>query len=395
MTTTFQDLGLSEKLIEGLKKAGITVPTAIQAQAIPPLIKNKDLIGQTQTGSGKTLAYLLPLFTKVDVEKREMQAIVLAPTHELVMQIDQQIKILATNSGIPVTSTPIIGDVNIVRQIEALRDKPHIIVGSVGRVQELINKKKIKAHTIKTIVIDEGDRLLDQNDVNRVKEIIKSTLKERQLVIFAAHINQKALSIAKEITPAAEVIKIQEQHIVNPDITHLYFMAESQRDKLEVLRKLINALAVKKAIVFVNDGEDIQRITERLQERHYQVHKIFGRVSKEERQRALENFRRGGTQILVASDIAARGLDVQGVSHVFNLDLPENAKEYLNRSGRTGRSGQQGTSVAIVTQREIPILKEYEKVLKIKISRKEVYQGTVIAQKPRSKVKRSDHNKRP
>ncbi|MEG6523560.1 DEAD/DEAH box helicase [Desulfotomaculum sp. 1211_IL3151] len=379
--TTFAEIGLNEKLIEGLNKGGIAEPTEIQAKTIPLLLQNKDLIGQSQTGSGKTLAYLLPIFQKIDRDKREMQAIILAPTHELAMQINQEIKKLAENSGLPVTSSPIIGEVNILRQIEALREKPHIIVGSVGRIQELIGKKKISAHTIKTIVIDEGDRLLDQNDVNRVKAVIKTTMKDRQLMVFAANINAKTLAIAKELMRDAEVVKITASALVNSNISHFYFMAESQRDKLEVLRKLIAAYKPQKAIVFVNNSEEIQRITEKLQYHHYKAHKILGGVSKEDRQRALEGFRNEEIQILVASDIAARGLDVQGVTHIFSMDLTEQAMEYLHRAGRTGRSGRLGTSVTIITERELPIIKRYEKELKIKISKKDVFKGFIVDQK--------------
>ncbi|MTI81228.1 MAG: DEAD/DEAH box helicase [Firmicutes bacterium] len=376
---TFNEIGLYSNLIDGLKKSGIIHPTEIQAKAIPLLLKNKDFIGQSQTGSGKTLAYLLPLFQKINSEKREMQAIILVPTHELAMQINSEIKTLSENSGVPVTSQPIIGDVNIARQVKALKEKPHIIVGSVGRIQELISKKKITAHTIKTIVIDEGDRLLDKNDVNRVKAIIKATMRDRQLMVFAAHINNKALAVAKELMLDAEVVKTKETSLVNSDINHIYVIAKSQRDKLETLRKLISAFNLQKAIVFINNVEEIERSTEKLNYHHYKAYKILGRVSKEERQRALEGFRGEGTQLLVASDIAARGLDIKGVTHVFNLDLPEDSKEYLNRAGRTGRSGQEGTAVSIVTEREISIIKRFEKQLNIKIDKRGVFKGAIVS----------------
>lgn len=375
--TTFDQIGLNTELINGLSKGGITEPTEIQSQVIPIALENKNIIAQSPTGSGKTLAYLLPLFLKISSEKREMQAIVLAPTHELVMQVHKQIKLLAENSGLNVTSVPIIGDVNISRQIEALREKPHIVVGSAGRVQELINRKKIKAHTVKTIVIDEGDRLLDQSDVNRVTAVIKATMRDRQLMVFAAHINQKAMAVAKELMLEAEVVKIEDKSLVNTNINHAYFLVDSQRDKFDILRKLIAAYEVKKAIIFVNNNEDIQRIMEKLQYHHYQVDKILGRVSKEERQRALEGFRGEGTRLLLASDIAARGLDIKGVTHIFNLDLPEDSIEYLNRSGRTGRNGQAGTAVSIVTEREISLIKKYAKDLKIKMLKKKVFRGII------------------
>jgi len=375
---TFAQIGINPQLIEGLKKANITEPTGIQAKVIPLALKNQDVIGQSQTGSGKTLAYLLPLFQKINCTKREMQALVLAPTHELVMQIDKQIKTLAENSGIPITSTPIIGDVNIARQIEELREKPHVIVASVGRLQELISKKKINSQTIKTIVIDEGDRLLDQNDVNRVKAVIKTTMKDRQMMVFAAHIDNKTLAVAKELMNDAEFIKIEEQNLVNQDISHVYFIADSQRDKFDVLRKLIAAYKIEKAIVFINNSEAIERTTEKLRYHHYKVYKISGSSTKEERHRALEGFRNGAIKILIASDIAGRGLDIQDITHVFNLDLPEVAKEYLNRAGRTGRSGQKGTSVSVVTERELAILKRFERELNIKIDKKRVYGGLVV-----------------
>jgi len=376
--STFEEMGLKAQLIEGLNRVGITQPTEIQAQAIPHLLKNLDLIGQSPTGSGKTLAFLLPIFQKINSEKREMQALILAPTHELAMQINKEIKSLVENSGLPVTSLVIIGDVNITRQIEALREKPHIIVGSVGRIQELINKKKINAHTIKTIVIDEGDRLLDQDDVNRVKAVIKATMKDRQLMVFAAHIDGLALERAQELTLNSVVIKIEDRGLVNSAITHVYFEADDQRDKFEILRKLIAAYKPAKAIIFVNNSEDIQKTTDKLQYHHYNAQKILGRVSKEERQRALEGFRSEENQLLVASDLAARGLDIKGVTHIFNLDLPEDAMEYLHRTGRTGRHGELGIAVSIVTDREIVTIKRYERELNIKITKKGVYNGAIF-----------------
>jgi len=250
-------------------------------------------------------------------------------------------------------------------------------VGSIGRLQELIIKKKVNSHTIKTIVIDEGDRLLDKNDVTRVKAVIKTTMKDRQLMVFAAHIDKKTLAVAEELMVDAEVVKIEDQNLVNSNISHVYFVVESQRDKVDILRKLIAAFKIKKAIAFVNNIADIERITEKLQYHHYKAYKIFGRESKEDRQRALEGFRSGKVQVLVASGIAARGLDIKDVTHVFNLDLPEDAKEYLNRAGRTGRNGQMGTVVSIITKREISIIKSYERELSIKIDKKRIFKGVI------------------
>ncbi|WP_027625989.1 DEAD/DEAH box helicase [Clostridium lundense] len=376
MVNSFDKLNLDSKLVEGLKKEGISEPTDIQIKAIPLALENIDIIGQSETGSGKTLAYLLPIFQKVDATKREMQAIILAPTHELVMQIDNEIKLLSKNSEMPITSTPIIGEVNIKRQIEKLKEKPHIIVGSTGRIFELIKKKKITAHTIKTIVIDEGDRLLDERNLSGVKDVIKTTMRDRQLMVFSATINERTLNIAKDLMKEAKFIKAEEKIVVNPSINHMYFVAE-QRDKIETLRKLVASIKPEKAIVFINKGEEIELTTLKLQYHHINAYAIYGSASKEERKKALEGFRQGKIQLLIASDLAARGLDVKGVSHIFNLDLSEDPKEYLHRVGRTGRAGNLGTAISVVTEKETSLIRKYEKELNIKIEGKEIYRGTI------------------
>ncbi len=377
MTNTFENLNLNANLIEGLKKQGITEPTDIQSEAIPWVLQNRDVIAQSQTGSGKTLAYLLPIFQRLDQSKREMQAIVLAPTHELAMQIDKQIKLLSQNSETGITSLGIIGEVNVTRQIEKLREKPHIIVGSTGRILELIKKKKISAHTIKTIVIDEGDRLLDEKNIENVKAVIKTTLRDRQLLVFSATVSEKAMNTAKDLMKEPQVIRVEDKTMISPNIQHYYTVAE-QRDKIEVLRKLIAAVNPYKAIVFINKSEETQLAASKLQFHHIKAYGIFGGAEKEERKKALEGLRSGDIQILVASDIAARGLDIQDVTHIFNLDLPEDSKGYLHRVGRTGRMGKSGIALSIVTEKETALIKKYEKDFSITIEKKEVYKGAVV-----------------
>jgi superfamily II DNA/RNA helicase len=377
MTVAFNELGLNESLTQGLKKQSIDEPTEIQVKAIPPALQNRDIIGQSQTGSGKTLAYLLPIFQKIDSSKKEMQAIVLAPTHELAMQIDKQVKTLAENSGMPVKSAVIIGQVNIDRQVEKLREKPHIIVGSTGRILELIKKKKISAHTIKTIVIDEGDRLLDEKNAGVVKDIIKTTMRDRQLMVFSATINERTLNVSKDLMKEPEIVRIQEQQMLNPKVEHLYVVAE-QRDKIEVLRKLIAAVKPERGIVFINKSDEVEITTAKLNYHHINAYGIFGTAEKEERKKAMEGFRSGKVQLLVASDIAARGLDIQDVGYIFNLDLPEDPKEYLHRAGRTGRVGKAGNVISIATLKEVELIKKYEKAFNIDIQEKEIYKGAIV-----------------
>jgi ATP-dependent RNA helicase DeaD len=377
MDNLFEKLELKESLVQGLIRYGFTEPTEIQEKVIPLAIQNKDIIGQSQTGTGKTLAYLLPAFQKIDINKREMQVLILAPTHELVMQIYNEVNTLAKNSELPVTAASIIGDVNITRQIERLKEKPHIIVGSSGRVLELIKKKKISAHTIKTIIIDEADKLLDRYNIDNVKAIIKTTLKERQLMMFSATISQKTVDIAQEIMKTPELIRVEDKTDISPNITHYYFVCE-QRDKIEVLRKLIHAVNPEKALIFINKSDDIAITAAKLSYHKLKAEGIHGTDIKEDRKKALEDFRRGKIQFLVASDIAARGLDISGVTHVFNLEMPEDPRDYFHRVGRTGRAGNTGTALSIITEREEELVKKLRNTQKLDIQRKDIYRGKIV-----------------
>jgi len=388
MTTSFEQLGLIEPLVVALKQEGIIVPTAIQQRTIPLALANKDILGQSETGTGKTLAYLLPLFQKIDSTKREMQAIILTPTHELAIQIQRQIEILAKNSGLPVTSNSIIGNVNITRQIEKLKEKPHIIVGSSGRILELIRKKKINGQTIKTIVLDEADRLLDKNNAETVKAVIKTTLKERQLLLFSATLPPATLQQASELLKEPEEIRITQNIAVAPAITHLYFLVE-QRDKFEVLKKLIQMVDPARALIFINKSEEIEMTVDKLKYHGLEAEGIHGSAIKTERSKAMEGFRQGKIKLLVASDIAARGLDIQGVTHIFNLDIPEDPQLYLHRVGRTGRAGQSGTAISLATIREIPYLKKVENSFKITIRRQDMFKGKIVEPRPSVSKKRN------
>ena len=376
--TTFNDLNLDSNIIEGLKKQGITDPTSIQATAITPAMENKDVIGEAFTGSGKTLAYLLPIFHKIDTSKREMQAIVLAPTHELALQIEAQIKLLAENSSVPVTSFSVIGDVNINNQIKKLKEiKPHIIVGSTGRILDLIRKKKITAHTIKTIVIDEGDNLLDPKRAQITKDIIKTTMRDRQLLVFSASIKPETLLTCERLMKEPVIIKSEEKAEMNPNIEHMLFVCD-RRDKFETLRKIIVAAKPEKAIIFVNSNEDIEMTTAKLNFHSKDCFAINGHISKEDRKLAIESFINGKIKILVSSDVTARGLDVEGVTHIFHLDLPLKVNEYLHRAGRTARGNNTGVSIAIATVKQLNIIKKYEKEFNIKFEEKEAFGGKIL-----------------
>ena len=378
MNKSFNELNINNSIVVGLEKQNITIPTGIQETAIPFALENKDIIAEAHTGTGKTLAFLIPIFEKINVEKREMQAIILAPTHELVVQIESQIKLLSTNSGINVTSLSIMGESNIEKQIKKLKEiKPHIIVGSPGRILDLIKKKKITAHTIKTIVLDEADNLLSKNKPVIIKDIIKSTMKDRQLMFFSASINKETLNLAKTLVKDVEIIKIENKSEINPKIEHICILG-SLRDRFENLRKLLAAEQPQRAIVFVNNNTDLRQINEKLQYHKVKSTAIYGNASKEDRQRALDAFRRGKCNVLVSSDLSARGLDIPEVSHIISLDFPVNPDEYLHRAGRTARGNNSGVSVCLITNKDIEILQSYEKAFDIEFTVKKLYGGKLM-----------------
>lgn len=382
MEETFNHFKMHPSLVTALQIEGITTPTTVQTKVIPEALKNKDLVVQSETGTGKTLAYLLPLFAKIDPAKREMQALVLAPTHELAVQILRQIERLSQNSEVKATSASAIGNVNIERQITKLKEKPNIIVGSPGRVLELIKRAKISAHTIKTIIIDEADTLLDDRNIDAIKAIVKSTPRDRQLLMFSATITKKTEECAKALMLEPEFIRETGAASVPATIEHIYFEAE-QRDKFEVLRKTIAALKPARAMIFIGDREETEVCTDNLTYHGLKAAGMHGHTDKMDRKQALDDFRSGRIQLLVASDLAARGLDIEGVTHIFNLDIPETPKAYLHRVGRTGRKGNKGMAVSIVTERELQFIRLYEKDLGIKITAKALYKGSIIGAEKR------------
>ncbi len=378
-TQLFNDLGYSDALITALEKQTITAPTWVQSQTAQAILAGNDVIAQAHTGSGKTLAFVLPLFMRLDVTSKAQQALILAPTHELVMQIHQQIQLLAENSGIALRSVPLIGDANVNKQIERLKlQKPQILVGTPGRVHDLLKKKKVTAHSLQTIILDEADNLLENTNAQTIQAIIKSTLKSRQVLVFSATIGEKTMAIAQNLLQQPTVF--QQGNIrsaVNPNIEH-FFVTCDRRDKFAMLRKLLAATNPKKALIFINMGDSVDDITEKLNYHHFKTASIYGTLEKEERKGALDAFRSGDVQVLISSDLSARGLDIQGITHVFNLDMPLQASEYLHRAGRSARGHAHGTCISIVAENEASFLKKYDRAFDIRLQQKEVREGNLV-----------------
>ncbi|MGL4345050.1 MAG: DEAD/DEAH box helicase [Cellulosilyticaceae bacterium] len=367
MENTFESLNLSSELIDALTKQSITTPMPIQSLVIPHALEGKDLIAQAHTGSGKTLAFVLPLFEKIDASAKQTQAMILAPTHELVVQINDQIKLLAQNSGKAITTAVIMGGMDMEKQIKNLKTKPHIVVGSSGRILDLIKKKKLASHNIKTLVIDEADNLLDKNQCEPIKEIIKTMLRDTQIMLFSATLNPLTIKTAHTFTKEPLMLNACEETILNPAITHQFTVAE-QRKKFETLRKLLTTSGASKSLVFVNNIHEVEVVLNKLLHHKKNAGGLYGKQNKQQRQQVLANFRKGKIDVLISSDISARGLDIADISHVFNLDLPPSAHDYLHRAGRTARGTKSGHAISVITPGEKRTVKEYEKQLGISIT---------------------------
>ena len=392
---TFDKLGLNEKLVKGLKKQNITEPTKVQSLTIEKIIENKDLLVNSETGSGKTLAYLLPMFEKIDTTKKETQVLVLAPTHELVMQIAKEAKLLAENSGVPVTSFAVIGEVNMQKQVKNIKSiKPHIVVGTAGRLLDLIQQKKLRVHDVKTIVLDEVDSLVTRKGEAIVEKIIKTTLRDRQLLGFTASLDEKSESFCDYMMKDMEVIKATDESVINPNINHMYIYGE-RREKFTILRKALSAAKANRSIIFVNDENSIEIINEKLNYHKYKSVCISGKMSKEDRKYAMDSFRSGKSPILVSSDLSARGLDIPDVSHIFNLDFPLSKNEYLHRCGRSARGKKKGTAISIVTNQNLGTIRDYKRQFKINMRAVEIKEGKFVdvdfkKLKKEAKAKRED-----
>lgn len=374
----FNQLVINEKLIKGLVKQNITEPTKVQSLTIEKIRENKDLLVNSETGSGKTLAYLLPMFEKIDTTMRETQVLVLAPTHELVMQIANQSKLLAENSNMDVTTFAIIGEVNIQKQIKNIKAmKPHIVVGTAGRLLDLIQQKKLRVHDVKTIILDEVDSLVSGKGEGIVEKIIKTTLRDRQLLGFTASLDEKSESFCDYMMKDMEIIKATDQSAINPNINHMYIYGD-RREKFAILRKALSSAKAKRAIVFVNDEDSIEVINEKLNYHNYKAVCISGKMSKEDRKNAMTSFRSGKAAILVSSDLSARGLDIPDVSHIFNLDFPPSKNEYLHRCGRSARGNKKGIAISIVTNQNLNTIRNYKRQFKINMKAVEIKEGKFV-----------------
>ncbi len=373
---TFSDIGVKPDLIAALAKQKITEPTPIQAVAYPVLLEGKDAYLHAETGTGKTLAYLLPLFCRIDVKLAATQLVIVAPTHELALQIQRQSCELAVNAAWPVSTLLLIGGTLIDRQIEKLKKKPHVVVGSPGRIRELVQLGKLKAHQVKCVVIDEADRLLVEESLPAIRDLLQVMPRDRQLVFVSATEQPESAGVIAALAPKLVMLQTAAAPM-NANIEHFGLVCE-ERDKPDVLRSLLHTLKPERSIVFVHRTETAEIVAAKLAYHHVSVAQLHGAFDKQDRKQAMDDFRNGRATVLIASDVAARGLDIPGVTHIFNLDVPTLSKAYLHRVGRTARAGASGVAVTLFTETEKQLAGRFEDDLGIVVRRVRLREGRLV-----------------
>ena len=364
-TVRFEEMGLSEEIQKAVRYMGFEEASPIQAKAIPAMISGIDLIGQAQTGTGKTAAFGIPILEKVDPKLKKLQAIVLCPTRELAIQVADEIRNLSRYMhGIKVL--PIYGGQDIVKQIRSLKSGTQIVIGTPGRVMDHMRRKTMKLDFVHTVVLDEADEMLNMGFREDIEFVLSGVPEERQTVLFSATMPKPIMEITKKFQNNAKVIKVTKKELTVPNIEQYYYDVKPKK-KEEVLSRLLDIYSPRLSVVFCNTKKQVDLLVNALLGRGYFAAGLHRDMKQEQRDRVMQGFRTGKTEILVATDVAARGIDVDEVEAVFNYDLPQDDEYYVHRIGRTGRAGREGRAFSFVSGKEVYKLKEIQRYCKTKI----------------------------
>ena len=366
----FEEFEIDERILRAVEDMGFEEASPIQAQAIPELLAGKDVIGQAQTGTGKTAAYSIPLLMSIKPEIKKPQAVVLCPTRELAIQVADEIRKLAKYMS-DIKVLPVYGGQEIVKQIKSLKNGVQIIVGTPGRVMDHMRRKTVKFDEVKMVVLDEADEMLDMGFREDMETILSGTPDERQTVMFSATMPKPILDIAGRFQNDPYMIKVVRKELTVENIEQFYYEVRP-KNKPELLCRLIDIYNPKLSVVFCNTKRQVDELISELKGRGYFADGIHGDMKQQQRDRVMSDFRSGKTEILIATDVAARGIDVDDVDVVFNYDLPHDEEYYVHRIGRTGRAGREGVALSFVSGKEAYKLKEIERYCKTKIKAKPV-----------------------
>ena len=364
-TVRFEDLNLSDAILRAVTDMGFEAASPIQAQAIPAQLEGRDMIGQAQTGTGKTAAFGIPLLQKIDPENKKLQAIVLLPTRELAIQVAEEIRRLAKfMHGIKVL--PVYGGQDIVRQIRSLKDGVQVVIGTPGRVMDHMRRKTIRVDHVHTAVLDEADEMLNMGFLEDMETILSQLPETRQTVMFSATMPPAIADIARKFLQDPVMVRVVKKELTVPKVTQYYYEVKP-KNKVEVLCRLLDLYSPKLSVVFCNTKKGVDELVLALQGRGYFAEGLHGDLKQEQRDRVMNGFRNGRTEVLVATDVAARGIDVDDVEAVFNYDIPQDDEYYVHRIGRTGRAGREGKAFSLVVGKEVYKLRDIQRYCKTKI----------------------------
>lgn len=378
---TFNQLGLKNEILKAIDDLGFEEPTPIQKAAIPDMLKGKDLVGQAQTGTGKTAAFGMPILQSIDPHIKNPQALIMTPTRELAMQVADEIRKFSKYMH-GTKTLAIYGGQPIERQIKALKTGVQIVVGTPGRILDHIRRRTIKLQDIRIVVLDEADQMLDMGFLEDMESILKEVPEDRQTVLFSATMPREIEELAENYQKKPKKIKVVHEELTVPLIEQYYYEVR-EKDKLEVLCRILDMEKPGLSVIFCRTKKGVDELVESLQSRGYFAEGIHGDLKQSQRDRVMKKFREGTIELLVATDVAARGIDVDNVSLVINYDIPEDIEYYVHRIGRTGRAGKAGVSYTFVTGRQINLLKSIERFIKAKIKRKKVPTLNDIAERQR------------
>lgn len=363
--TNFSELNISASTLKSVKRMGFEEATPIQEGTIKFGMEGRDIIGQAQTGTGKTAAFGIPLIEKIDPKNNNIQGLIIAPTRELAIQVSEEIYRIGQDKRVKILS--VYGGQEIGRQIRALKNNPHIIVGTPGRLLDHINRRTLKLDNVQTLILDEADEMLNMGFIEDINTIMESVPAERQTLLFSATMPKPIQKIAEKFMKNPEIVKIQSKEMTVENIEQ-FFVKSHEREKFDILSRVINVHQPELAIIFGRTKRRVDELSHALSIRGYIAEGIHGDLSQAKRMSVLKQFKENKIDILVATDVAARGLDITGVTHVYNYDIPQDPESYVHRIGRTGRAGKSGVAVTFVTPREMGYLRIVEETTKKRMS---------------------------
>ena len=379
-TDNFGDLVLEKRVVAALKDMGFEEPSPIQQQAVPPLLEGKDIIGQAQTGTGKTAAFGIPIVQGIE-EHRHIQALIMSPTRELAIQVAEEIGKIGRTKRI--RAVPVYGGQPIDRQIRALKSGVQVVIGTPGRLLDHIHRGTIKLDHVRYLVLDEADEMLDMGFIEDMEEILLHVPAERQTMLFSATMPRPILSLTKKYMRAPQMVTVSKGDITVPLIDQYYF---ETRDKVEGVSRLLDAGIEGKCIIFCRTKRGVDDLAASLCSRGYIAEGLHGDLSQTQRDRVMKKFKQGRLDILIATDVAARGLDIDNVQYVINFDVPQDPESYVHRIGRTGRAGNSGVALTFILPREFRQLKLIERVAKTRIRRRELPTTSDVLEHQREQI---------